>query len=84
MSLRAFLRTLLQNNRIAESKSMEEFLTARPIKLNEEELLDVLFSVYKALQLLSEHRVLNLGSQGSNALLEGLNAVIESQRENAL
>lgn len=41
MSLRAFLRTLLQNNRIAESKSMEEFLTARPIKLNEEELLDV-------------------------------------------
>ncbi|KAJ5538631.1 hypothetical protein N7494_008110 [Penicillium frequentans] len=41
VSLRAFLRTLLQNNRIAESKSMEEFLTARPIKLNEEELLDV-------------------------------------------
>ncbi|KAJ5917850.1 hypothetical protein N7454_010225 [Penicillium verhagenii] len=41
VSLRAFLRTLLQNKRIAESKSMEEFLTSDPIKLNEEELLDV-------------------------------------------
>lgn len=41
MSLRAFLRTVLQNKRIAESKAMEEFLTARPMKLNEEELADV-------------------------------------------
>ncbi|KAJ6028016.1 hypothetical protein N7540_003592 [Penicillium herquei] len=41
VSLRAFLRTLLQNKRIAESKSLEEFLTAKPITLNEEELLDV-------------------------------------------
>lgn len=41
LSLRAFLRTVLQNKRIAESKAMEEFLTARPIKLNEEELADV-------------------------------------------
>lgn len=41
VSLRAFLRTILQNRRIAESKSMEDFLTARPISLNEEELLDV-------------------------------------------
>ena len=41
MSLRAFLRTVLQNKRIAESKAMEEFLTARPVKLNEEELVDV-------------------------------------------
>ncbi|KAJ5769400.1 hypothetical protein N7520_003959 [Penicillium odoratum] len=41
VSLRAFLRTLLQNKRIAESKSLAEFLTARPIKLNEEELIDV-------------------------------------------
>ncbi|OQE30117.1 hypothetical protein PENSTE_c002G03528 [Penicillium steckii] len=41
VSLRAFIRTLLQNKRIAESKSMEEFLTAKPVKLNEEELLDV-------------------------------------------
>lgn len=41
VSLRAFIRTLLQNKRIAESKSMEEFLTAKPVSLNEEELLDV-------------------------------------------
>lgn len=41
MSLRAFLRTVLQNKRIAESKAMEEFLTARPIQLNEEEMDDV-------------------------------------------
>ncbi|KAJ5965363.1 hypothetical protein N7481_012077 [Penicillium waksmanii] len=41
VSLRAFIRTLLQNKRIAESKSMEEFLTAKPVTLNEEELLDV-------------------------------------------
>ncbi|KAJ5306442.1 hypothetical protein N7508_005457 [Penicillium antarcticum] len=41
VSLRAFLRTVLQNKRIAESKAMEEFLTARSIKLNEEEHLDV-------------------------------------------
>ncbi|KAJ5668502.1 uncharacterized protein N7477_007072 [Penicillium maclennaniae] len=41
VSLRAFLRTLLQNKKYAESKSVEEFLTAKPIKLNEEELIDV-------------------------------------------
>lgn len=41
VSLRAFLRTVLQNTRVAESKAMEEFLTARPIQLNEEELLDI-------------------------------------------
>lgn len=41
VSLRAFLRTLLQNKRIAESKSLVEFLTAQPITLNEEELLDL-------------------------------------------
>ncbi|OQE37269.1 hypothetical protein PENCOP_c010G08218 [Penicillium coprophilum] len=41
VSLRAFLRTVLQNKRIAESKAMEDFLTARPIDLNEEELIDV-------------------------------------------
>lgn len=39
--MRAFIRTLLQNKRIAESKSMEEFLTSKPVTLNEEELLDV-------------------------------------------
>ncbi|KKA25531.1 PX domain protein [Rasamsonia emersonii CBS 393.64] len=41
VSLRAFLRTILQNKRVAESKAVEEFLTARPITLNEEEMLDV-------------------------------------------
>ncbi|KAJ5886908.1 uncharacterized protein N7473_009582 [Penicillium subrubescens] len=41
VSLRAFLRTMLQNKRIAESKAMEEFLTSKPISLNEEELIDV-------------------------------------------
>ena len=38
VSLRAFLRTYLQNPQIAESKAMHDFLTASPIKLNEEEL----------------------------------------------
>lgn len=32
---------MLQNKRIAESKAMEEFLTSKPISLNEEELIDV-------------------------------------------
>ncbi|PGH14672.1 hypothetical protein AJ80_05853 [Polytolypa hystricis UAMH7299] len=41
VSLRAFLRTLLQNHRLAESKAMEEFLTAKPIELNEEEFIDL-------------------------------------------
>lgn len=40
VSLRAFLRTLLQNPQIAESKAMTDFLTLQPIKLNEEEQLD--------------------------------------------
>ncbi|KAI9045618.1 PX domain-containing protein [Aspergillus affinis] len=41
VSLRAFLRTLLQNKRAAESKALEEFLTAQPIALNEEEMIDM-------------------------------------------
>ncbi|KAK2806945.1 hypothetical protein FQN51_005747 [Onygenales sp. PD_10] len=41
VSLRAFLRTLLQNPRIAESKAMQEFLTADPVTLNEEEFVDI-------------------------------------------
>ncbi|ETN44424.1 uncharacterized protein HMPREF1541_10605 [Cyphellophora europaea CBS 101466] len=41
VSLRAFLRTVLQNEQIAESHAMEEFLTANPIKLNEEEAEDM-------------------------------------------
>ena len=41
VSLRAFLRTFLQNEQIAQSKAMEEFLTGEPIKLNEEEYDDL-------------------------------------------
>lgn len=41
MSLRAFLRTLLQNKRIADSNTMAEFLTREPISLNEEDLVDI-------------------------------------------
>lgn len=32
---------MLQNKRLAESKSIEEFLTDEPISLNEDELIDV-------------------------------------------
>ncbi|KAK5084271.1 hypothetical protein LTR05_005347 [Lithohypha guttulata] len=41
VSLRAFLRTMLQNPYIADSRAIKDFLNARPIKLNEEELQDV-------------------------------------------
>ncbi|KAM5443059.1 hypothetical protein MferCBS31731_001933 [Microsporum ferrugineum] len=41
VSLRAFLRLILQNNRIASSKAMREFLTDKPITLNEEEQIDI-------------------------------------------
>jgi hypothetical protein len=41
VSLRAFLRTFLQNPQIAESKAMTEFLTKDPITLNEEEIIDM-------------------------------------------
>ena len=41
VSLRAFLRTFLQNPQIAESKAMEEFLAGPTTKLNEEELQDI-------------------------------------------
>lgn len=41
VSLRAFLRTFLQNQQIAESKAMHEFLTGSPVKLNEEEMGDI-------------------------------------------
>ncbi|KAL9046842.1 MAG: hypothetical protein Q9214_000432 [Letrouitia sp. 1 TL-2023] len=41
VSLRAFLRTFLQNKQIAESAGMLEFLTRDPIRLNEEELEDI-------------------------------------------
>ncbi|KAL1859296.1 hypothetical protein Plec18167_007773 [Paecilomyces lecythidis] len=41
VSLRAFLRTMLQNKRISDSKAMAEFLTREPISLNEEDLIDI-------------------------------------------
>jgi hypothetical protein len=41
VSLRAFLRNFLQNENIAHSKAMTEFLTANPIKLTAEELDDI-------------------------------------------
>jgi hypothetical protein len=41
VSLRAFIRTMLQNHQIAESKAMEEFLTEQRINLNQEEMKDI-------------------------------------------
>ena len=41
VSLRAFLRTFLQNEQIAQSKAMQEFLTTNIIHLNEEEFGDI-------------------------------------------
>lgn len=41
VSLRAFLRTFLQNQQIADSKAMQEFLTGHIVKLNEEEMGDI-------------------------------------------
>ena len=41
VSLRAFLRTLLQNQQIADSKAMEDFFTGPSVVLNEEERQDI-------------------------------------------
>ncbi|KAI5255796.1 hypothetical protein E4T42_01834 [Aureobasidium subglaciale] len=41
VSLRAFLRNFLQNESIAQSKAMSEFLTGNVIRINEEEMEDV-------------------------------------------
>lgn len=41
VSLRAFLRMLLQNKRLAESKSMKDFLSTEPITLSDEDKMDV-------------------------------------------
>ena len=41
VSLRAFLRTCLQNEQIADSRAIAEFLTHDHIKLNEEEYEDL-------------------------------------------
>jgi PX domain len=40
VSLRAALRNMLQNEQVAQSTTMREFLTTNPIKLNEEEMMD--------------------------------------------
>jgi hypothetical protein len=41
VSLRAFLRTFLQNQQIASTKAMEDFFAGPGIELNQEELLDI-------------------------------------------
>ncbi|KAK7540711.1 uncharacterized protein J3D65DRAFT_616264 [Phyllosticta citribraziliensis] len=41
VSLRAFLRTFLKYEQIANSKAMAEFLTKDPVSLNEEEMEDI-------------------------------------------
>ncbi|KAF2791557.1 hypothetical protein K505DRAFT_376692 [Melanomma pulvis-pyrius CBS 109.77] len=41
VSLRAFLRTFLQNETIAQSRAMADFLTGNPVDLNEEEMEDI-------------------------------------------
>jgi hypothetical protein len=41
VSLRAFLRTFLQNETIAQSHAMADFLTGNPVELNEEEMEDI-------------------------------------------
>lgn len=41
VSLRAFLRTLLQHKRLSESKAMQEFLTGEPTSLTEDDLVDI-------------------------------------------
>ena len=41
VSLRAFIRTVLQNEQVARSKAMNEFLSKNPVKLNDEELYDI-------------------------------------------
>lgn len=41
VSLRAFLRNFLSNERIAQSNAMSDFLTRDPIEVNEEEMEDI-------------------------------------------
>ena len=41
VSLRAFLRSFLNNDRIAQSNAMTEFLSRDPIEVNEEEMEDI-------------------------------------------
>lgn len=42
ISLRSFLRSLLQNQQIAQTKAMQEFLTKDPIKLSDEDVADIM------------------------------------------
>ena len=56
VSLRAFLRTFLQNEQIAESKAMEEFLTFHPVKLNQEEFEDIQKRKYMDERRIEEQR----------------------------
>jgi hypothetical protein len=42
ISLRAFLRSLLQNPQIAQTKAMQEFLTRDPINLSDDDVTDIL------------------------------------------
>lgn len=41
VSLRAFLRTILQQKRIAESSALKEFLTDKAVTLTEDDLADI-------------------------------------------
>lgn len=41
VSLRAFLRTALQNEVVAQSRAMQDFLTRNPVKVNQEEMGDI-------------------------------------------
>ncbi len=42
ISLRAFLRSLLQNPQIATTKAMEEFLAKDPVTLSDDDVEDVI------------------------------------------
>lgn len=41
ITLRAFLRTLLGNQQIAQTKAMQEFLTSNSISLKDEDVTDI-------------------------------------------
>lgn len=41
ISLRAFLRSLLQNPQVAQTKAMQEFLTRDPVTLKDEDCVDI-------------------------------------------
>ncbi|EME50302.1 hypothetical protein DOTSEDRAFT_68984 [Dothistroma septosporum NZE10] len=56
VSLRAFLRNFLQNEAIANSKAMHDFLTAQPMTLNDEERADIEKRKYMDSKRLEEQR----------------------------